>query len=75
MIKCYLAEGRHVGINPKIHKAYDGPLPVVEKRSPVNFSSQMGKNGPIRNTNHNKLKPYRGQNAPKWENVLANNVK
>ncbi|KAH3777817.1 hypothetical protein DPMN_179265 [Dreissena polymorpha] len=29
----FLHEGRHVGINPKLEKAYDGPFPVIEKRS------------------------------------------
>ena len=61
-----LHETRKVGVMPKLEKAYDGPYPVKEKRSELNFVIQINNKGQDRLVHHNKLKPYEGSRPPSW---------
>lgn len=61
-----LLETRKVGITPKLQRAYDGLFLITEKRSEINFTIQLGKDGQTRGVHHNKLKPYEGTNPPTW---------
>ncbi len=62
----YLNEARKPGIAPKLERTYDGPFLVSKKISEVNFKLQLDKQGNEKIVHHNKLKPYEGDQVPKW---------
>ncbi|XP_053378447.1 uncharacterized protein LOC128548091 [Mercenaria mercenaria] len=66
-----LNESRKVGVMPKLQKAFEGPNLVKKKQSDLSFVIQMDRQGRERLFHHNKLKPYRGENLPKWIISLA----
>ena len=61
-----LNEARKVGVAPKLQHTYHGPFLVLEKVSDANFVIQMDKDGKKVLLHHDKLKPYEGENPPKW---------
>jgi hypothetical protein len=61
-----LLENRKVGVSHKLEPMYDGPFMVKKKMSDINFVIQMDKHGKEKVVHHNKLKPYEGNNAPRW---------
>ena len=61
-----LMETRKVGVAPKLEKAYDGPFLVTRKISETNFKIQLDSQGKEKLVHHNKLKPYEGDNPPRW---------
>ena len=61
-----LNEARKVGVAPKLQHTYHGPFLVLEKVNDANFVIQMDKDGKKVLLHHDKLKPYEGENPPKW---------
>ena len=62
----YLNEQRKEGICPKLQSLYVGPCVVLNKFNDINYCIQLTEDGPVRVVNHDKLKPYDGENLPKW---------
>ena len=71
----YLHETRRKGATPKLERMYDGPLPVLEKLSEVNFRIQLGPDGQTKVVHHNKLKPYEGKGVPRWVNKVVTRLR
>ena len=61
-----LNEDRTKGIAQKLEPTYKGPYIVTKKMSELNFVIQLDNKGNEKLVHHNKLKPYRGDNPPKW---------
>ena len=61
-----LNEARHKGTCPKLEMVYEGPYLVKQKISEMNFVIQLDEQGKQKLVHHNKLKPYRGENPPRW---------
>lgn len=61
-----LNETRHKGVCPKLEMVYEGPYIIKHKVSEMNFVVQFDKKGKQKLVHHNKLKPYKGENPPKW---------
>jgi hypothetical protein len=62
----YLNERRVEGVCPKLQASYEGPYLVVKRYNDQDYRIQMDSQGKQRVTHHDKLKPYRGENPPKW---------
>ena len=62
----YLLETHKVGEAPKLKQAYHGPFLVKKKVTEVDFLIQLDKNGKVQIVHHDKLKPYEGDQPPKW---------
>ncbi|CAG2211272.1 unnamed protein product [Mytilus edulis] len=62
----YLNENRIKGVAPKLEKTYSGPYIIKRKMSELNFVLQLARDGTEKLIHHNKLKPYKGDNPPKW---------
>ncbi|CAG2200883.1 unnamed protein product [Mytilus edulis] len=62
----YLNENRIKGVAPKSEKTYSGPYIIKRKMSELNFVLQLARDGTEKLIHHNKLKPYKGVNSPKW---------
>ncbi|VDI51307.1 Hypothetical predicted protein [Mytilus galloprovincialis] len=62
----YLNENRIKGVAPKLEKTYSGPYIIKRKMSELNFVLQLTRDGTEKLIHHNKLKPYKGDNPPKW---------
>jgi len=71
----FLHEVRKPGVNPKLERAYDGPFVVTKRFSDVNYELQLSQEGNPRVVNHDKLKPYRGENPPAWAVRLSRKLK
>ena len=61
-----LYESRKVGVMPKFEHAYEGPFIIKKKYSELDFLIQLDRAGKEKPVNHDKLKPYEGDHAPKW---------
>lgn len=61
-----LMETRKVGVMPKLQFTYEGPFVIKKKLSEIDFVLQLDKYGTEKSVHHNKLKPYEGNNPPKW---------
>jgi len=61
-----LEESRKPGVMHKLEMSYEGPFIVKQALSNVNFRLQLDRHGKEKVVNHNKLKPYEGNNASKW---------
>ena len=61
-----LEESKKVGVAPKLEHNYEGPGIIKKKYSELNFLVQLDKSGRDKPVGHNKLKPYEGDNIPKW---------
>jgi hypothetical protein len=62
----YLNEARYVDKSPKLQSAYLGPYVVIKKLNEQDYMIQIELNGKTMVVHHNKLKPYEGENPPKW---------
>ncbi|CAC5369242.1 unnamed protein product [Mytilus coruscus] len=62
----YLNENRIKGLSPKLEKTYSGPYIIKRRMSELNFVLQLARDGTEKLVHHNKLKPYKGDNSPKW---------
>lgn len=67
----YLNETRKEGVSPKLQNLYLGPCLVTKKFNDINFQIQLDEKGTSKIVNHDKLKPYRGDNCPKWMNKIG----
>ena len=61
-----LNEARHLGTCPKLEMVYEGPYLIKQKVSEMNYVIQLDEGGKQKLVHHNKLKPYRGENPPRW---------
>jgi hypothetical protein len=61
-----LREGRQVGVSPKLQRKFDGPYRIKAKTSAVTYIVQLNPQGDVRMAHHDKLKPYQGDQVPKW---------
>ena len=59
-------EASKLGIPPKLHVLYRGPCILTQKYNDLDFKVQLSKFGLQQVLHHNKLKPYEGDNVPKW---------
>ncbi|CAC5364722.1 unnamed protein product [Mytilus coruscus] len=62
----YLHGTRKEGISPKLQPLYMGPCLITRKLNDINYKIQLDGTGNCEVVNHDKLKPYRGENIPKW---------
>jgi hypothetical protein len=62
----YLAEIRKEGVNPKLQNPYIGPVLIIHKLNELDFRIKLNNKGSQRVVHYNKLKPYSGDNIPKW---------
>ena len=61
-----LMETKKVGISPKLEVGFEGPFVVIKKLSELDYIIQLDRDGVEKSVHHNKLKPYEGDNAPRW---------
>ena len=61
-----LNETRKVGVNQKLQPTYIGPIVVLQKLDNLLYRVQIDARGQQRIVNHNKMKPYKGDNYPPW---------
>ena len=61
-----LMETKKVGISPKLEFGFEGPFVVIKKLSELDYIIQLDRDGVEKSVHHNKLKPYEGDNAPRW---------
>ena len=54
------------GLSPKLQSIYKGPCLIVQKYDSLTYRIQLSKTGVYQVLHHNKLKPYEGNNIPKW---------
>ena len=67
-----LNESRTIAVSPKLQAAYDGPYVIAACLSNLDFRVQKdGRKSVV--IHHDKLKPYRGLNPPKWAVKLVGN--
>ena len=67
-----LNEVRKESVCPKLQPAFIGPFVVTMKISDLNYRIQKDKDGhKVVTVHHDKLKPYQGQNPPKWAKKLS----
>ena len=66
----YLAEIRKEGVNPKLQSPYIGPCVIINKMNNLDYSIQIDKKGTKRLVHHNKIKPYIGNDVPKWAKAV-----
>jgi hypothetical protein len=62
----YLSESCKPGECKKLQPAYNGPYVVREKMNDLNYRIQTDSGGKSKIVHHNKLKPYEGDNPPRW---------
>ena len=62
----YLMEVKKVGVAPKLEYCFEGPYVIKRKISELDFVLQVDRAGTEKPVHHNKLKPYEGENLPKW---------
>ena len=60
-----LQEARQVGECQKLIRVYECPYLVIRKYSDINFFLQLDGRGKTKPAHHNKLKPYKGDKAPR----------
>ena len=70
-----LNEARHLGSCPKLEMVYEGPYLIKQKISQSNFVIQLDGQGRQKLVHHNKLKPYKGENPPKWIHRARKNTR
>ncbi|CAG2193224.1 unnamed protein product [Mytilus edulis] len=68
----YLHGTRKEGISPKLQPLYMGPCLITRKLNDLNYKIQLDSTGTCKVVNHDKLKPYRGENIPKWMRKVEN---
>ncbi|CAC5361331.1 unnamed protein product [Mytilus coruscus] len=61
-----LNEIRKEGICQKLKPVYIGPCIILKKMNSLNYCIQLDKEGPVKVVNHDKLKPYQGNQYPEW---------
>ena len=61
-----LMETRTMGVSPKLESIFEGPFLIKQKLSEMDFVLQLDKDGTKRSVHHNKIKPYEGNNPPRW---------
>ncbi|CAC5378799.1 unnamed protein product [Mytilus coruscus] len=61
-----LNEIRKEGICQKLKPIYIGPCIILKKMNSLNYCIQLVKEGPVKVVNHDKLKPYQGNQYPEW---------
>ena len=61
-----LMEVRTVGVSFKLEYTYEGPFLIKKKLSELDYVLQLDSTGKERPVHHNKLKPYEGDNPPRW---------
>ena len=74
LVNCYsegdavwcLLENKKLGVSHKLESTYDGPFMIRKKISDINYILQLDKYGKEKVVHHNKLKPYEGNQTPKW---------
>lgn len=61
-----LMENRKLNVCPKLQPSYEGPHVIVAKLNDIDYVLQKEYKGKQIVVNHNKLKPYHGENPPVW---------
>ncbi|MCW4336191.1 MAG: RNase H-like domain-containing protein [Candidatus Thiodiazotropha endolucinida] len=69
-----LMETRTVGVAPKLERVFEGPFLIKQKLSEMDFVLQLDRDGAERPVHHNKIKPYEGNNPPKWVVKTRNRI-
>jgi ribosomal protein L21E len=69
-----LNEKREIGICPKLQPVYIGPIVVINKINDWILEVQVNKEGKKRILHYDKLKPYTGQEVPKWADKVSRKV-
>ena len=66
----YLNESRKEGNCQKLQPLYLGPCLILKRFNDINYQIQTDAKGTTKVINHDKLKPYKGGNIPKWMKLL-----
>ena len=61
-----LMETRTMVVSPKLESVFEGPFLIKQKLSEMDFVLQLDKDGTKRSVHHNKIKPYEGNDPPRW---------
>ena len=69
----FLNESRFEGVSPKLQPLYVGPCLVIKKLNDINYFIQLDGKGTRKVVNHDKLKPYKGVQHPKWMKIVEHN--
>ena len=54
------------GLSPKLQPTYRGPCLIVQKYNDLVYRVQLSKSRLFQVLHHNKMKPYEGNNIPRW---------
>jgi len=66
----FLNENRKEGCCQKLMPLYTGPCLVLQKLNDINYKIQLNGQGTIKVVNHDKLKPYKSSNIPRWMKLV-----
>ncbi|KAK3577104.1 hypothetical protein CHS0354_037136 [Potamilus streckersoni] len=67
----YLLEQSKPGTCPKLQLTFEGLFVVVKKLNDLNYILQKNQYGTKKMVNHNKMKPYLGDNPPRWAKMIS----
>jgi len=71
----FLNEQRREGVCQKLQPIYIGPCVILKKLNDLNYCIQQTKDGPVKVVNHDKLKPYLGNQYPDWAKKALRNYR
>ena len=70
-----LNEMRKEGVCQKLQPIFIGPCIVLKKLNNLLYCLQLSKEGPVKVVNHDKLKPYCGDQHPDWGPCAVRNYR
>lgn len=70
----YIHETRKEGISPKLQPLYTGPCLITQKLNCINYEIQLDGQGTRKIVNHDKLKPYNGDQNPNWMKLVERGI-
>lgn len=67
-----LTDISQLDIAPKLRKPYEGPYVVLDRYSKLDYLIQFNDRGKKKVMHHNRLKPYEGNQEPRWAKSALN---
>ena len=67
-------EGCRPGLSPKLQASFRGPCIVVHRYNDLDYKVRLSPFGLDCVLHHNKLKPYEGNNIPRWIRVVQTRI-
>jgi hypothetical protein len=71
----FLSDNNQLHITPKLRSPYEGPFLVLKRVNDLDYIVQVNANGKRKVINHNRLKPYQGDQDLTWAKQALNNSK